>query len=427
MIKKLNSKQSKIKFSKMFIITTSVLSVLLAAATTISVIMILKNSDKDSAIAVFKSTEEELENIKSENEKTISELEAKLADMTAQRDSIEKELEDLKKASAETELLTAELENKNSQIKRLQEQIESMKKEAKFDLEKLNSVLIELNTMLTSEAPKRTIISEETAQDGTVGKTESQVYPNISLYYEDLTTGYKYIYNGDAVYYSASCIKAPLALSILTAAEEEDIAIKERVENGAVESEENESRIFKLDKIFTYTSIYAMDGTGIIKNSADGTEYTYLELIKYMLTYSDNVAFSQILKEWGYSYLRELVAETGATVMQESLWNSSAVDGGKMMKKIYEYIEGNHKYSSFIKDAMMSSEYKSIIPAGVHGKDVVHKYGWDINAYHDMGIVYDENPYIIVFMSDMDTGDKEVTQYVQKVISLIDSMHEMIK
>jgi hypothetical protein len=55
---------------------------------------------------------------------------------------------------------------------------------------------------------------------------------------------------------------------------------------------------------------------------------------------------------------------------------------------------------------------------------VAHKYGWDTGAYHDMGIVFDKNPYVVVILTDLDSGGTEVDDYIRSVLKLIDKLHE---
>ena len=50
-------------------------------------------------------------------------------------------------------------------------------------------------------------------------------------------------------------------------------------------------------------------------------------------------------------------------------------------------------------------------------------FGWDKEAYHDAGIVYNEKPYILVIMTDMDEGGDEVNDYIKSIIKKIDIMH----
>ena len=40
-----------------------------------------------------------------------------------------------------------------------------------------------------------------------------------------------------------------------------------------------------------------------------------------------------------------------------------------------------------------------------------------------MAIVYDEHPYLLVIMTDMDAGGNEANSYIQKLASLVDGIH----
>ena len=110
--------------------------------------------------------------------------------------------------------------------------------------------------------------------------------------------------------------------------------------------------------------------------------------------------------------------------LKTKLTNMTAEDGAKVMKAIYEYIESDDVYSEFLYNSMIDSAHSVMIPYAVSGRKVAHKYGWDDEAYHDMAIVYDENPYVVIFMSDMDDGGKEVNEYVRSVIKLVDQLHK---
>ena len=52
--------------------------------------------------------------------------------------------------------------------------------------------------------------------------------------------------------------------------------------------------------------------------------------------------------------------------------------------------------------------------------EVMHKYGYQGCYYHDVGIVLDEEPYIIVILTehgkDSDTKRKEIINRISKII-----------
>lgn len=77
-----------------------------------------------------------------------------------------------------------------------------------------------------------------------------------------------------------------------------------------------------------------------------------------------------------------------------------------------------------MKDAMIKSAHLVLIPYSVSPKKTAHKYGWDIGSYCDMGIVYAENPYVLAILTNYEKGGKEVNEYLQSVLKLINKMHD---
>jgi hypothetical protein len=102
----------------------------------------------------------------------------------------------------------------------------------------------------------------------------------------------------------------------------------------------------------------------------------------------------------------------------------SAADAGKCMKAVYEFTESDAYYAAFMKDALIGSVHLTMIPTSVSPKTAAHKYGWDVGAYNDMAIVYAENPFVLSVMTNYDKGGKEVNEYIQSLLKLINKMHD---
>jgi hypothetical protein len=77
-----------------------------------------------------------------------------------------------------------------------------------------------------------------------------------------------------------------------------------------------------------------------------------------------------------------------------------------------------------MKETMMKSTHIVMIPYAVSPTPCAHKYGWDEDAYHDMAIVYDEHPYILVVMTDLDDGGSEENSYIRSIVRSIQSIHK---
>lgn len=76
---------------------------------------------------------------------------------------------------------------------------------------------------------------------------------------------------------------------------------------------------------------------------------------------------------------------------------------------------------------MCSSVHTVMLSPGLSGKEIARKYGRDYGAYYDMGIVYDAHPYVIVFLSDMDSGYGYVNAYISSVAAEADAAHASLR
>ncbi len=228
----------------------------------------------------------------------------------------------------------------------------------------------------------------------------------IAFCYEDLTTGITYSFNGNKVVYSASVMKLPFAMAVLYEAKTKDMG---------------------LEDIYTYTGREDHFGTGEIKNMKIGSTFSYIELIEYSLKYSDNIAQGAIKNKYGRELYFDYVRSIGADSFTcDGGWALSAIDGAKVLRSTWEYLEGDFKYSQRIKNIMIESQHQVMLSLGIDDKEIARKYGWDDRAYHDIGIVYDEHPYTLVFLSDMISGDWTVNGYIGKIARTADEIHEQI-
>lgn len=311
--------------------------------------------------------------------------------------------------------LKDKLTEKQNEIDDLHRSLSDLKSYMNIDINAQIELVGELNALLA--APPNRIVKEMVEkEDGTVEQVVKEEEGIIALYYRDIENGYTFFYHSDWISSSASMIKAPFALSILEAYAEQDKYL-------AKASIPEEERLPSLDTKFIYTEDCYRSGSGKIKDSEYGTEYTYRELIDYMLRYSDNVAYAALKAIYGTDTFRSLVSRLKLTSMYTSLSNMSVEDACTIMETIYTFCSENETYGSLLEDALKNANHTVMIPFGVWGTDCAHKYGWDIGAYHDMAIVYDDHPYTIAVMSNLDQGGDEVNQYIQQLVKLVARMH----
>ena len=268
---------------------------------------------------------------------------------------------------------------------------------------------------------------------------EDVLLPSVSVYYEDLATGYHYGYNENTIYNCASVVKAPYVMSILRAVSADEKAYldakaeageaPERVDtdgDGVPDTMliEYSDPIYNLSDVVVYDKSMSVSGSGKIKELPDGTELSYLDFIKYTVEYSDNVGLNQLKKRFGYSRYYELARELKANSVFSGLNNMSAADAGKLFKAIYDFIAKDDTYGPVLYDSMLKSNYNVIIPYGVSPTKALHKYGWDKGAYHDAAIVLrDDKPYVLAVFTDFEEGGSAVNSYLQNIVKMINRLH----
>jgi len=269
----------------------------------------------------------------------------------------------------------------------------------------------------------------------------------LAFYYQDMSTGYTLSYNSDDIMYSASLIKAPYVYSMLKTVadfeyqkrnfaadgsplyDEEGNPLFEGAhpnldENGNILYAEGEEK-FNLNRIWTFDKeSMNEEGSGVIKDYDSGFQLTYRELATYALKYSDNVAFSQLRKMFGYTEYYAIARSLGVKGSSYGFMQLSADDCGKFLEAIYAFIEENEVYGGLIRDAMLESNYPYLIPYNVSPAKAAHKYGWDHDSYHDMAIVYNDHPYILVIMTDLEDGGNSANSYIASVVKAINTIHK---
>lgn len=358
-------------------------------------------------------------------ERDRTQLEGRIAELEAEIKKLESGDKDELYASLNSQLesLNKSLADKDAEISGLKKQLEAYGKTYSIDLNSQSELISQLNELIKSGAP----LNYPGAANSNTAETLG-VYPKISVFYKDIDTGYTYSNNDEAVYPAEGTLKAAFAMTILSAASDEKAAYDKKcaeliAKNGANAVLPEFRPEYDMSTVFTYTEDKAVSGAGVIKDEEFGVEYTHLELVRLLLVYGDCVAYEELKSAYGTAMLRDLSKKLGATTVRFNVKEASAVDIGKLLGKIYEFTESGAEYSGFMKEAMMSSLHTVMIGQGVSPKKIAHKYCWETGGYHDMAIVYGDHPYLLVIMTDMDSGGSDANKYIQKLASSVDRIH----
>jgi hypothetical protein len=394
------------------------------------------------------------------------------------KQSLEEQLRELTEKSRELEL---QIKEKDARIAELiaqltlaQDNLEKLKElyeqESVYDINVQYDIVNRLNSLLRNtpyyeveEVPDPPLTDENGEplldEEGNPQKVIKKVNYKISLYYEDITSGHHFSFDADTAWHTASLVKLPFVLSVFEAASdyaEEHPEEYEKMLEAALryeESKPNPPPPLKTEKdengetIVLPPPLYAgtdypydfyrefayleresfQPGSGKIVEEGEGAVYSHLKLFEYLLRFSDNVAYYRLKEAYGTELHRALVKRLDCGPMSSSLASISARDGGKVLRATYDFMLAGRTYSEFMYDAMTNSAQAVMIANAVAPTPCAHKYGWDKGCYHDAAIIYDERPYLLVILTDMDTGSGEINSYIQSIVRQVAKLHDSFK
>ena len=172
------------------------------------------------------------------------------------------------------------------------------------------------------------------------------------------------------------------------------------------------------------------DGSGIIQEENAGFRLTVGELLEYAVKYSDNIAFAWLQEHFGLSSYFELLGRLGVSGgWYDPYMDFSARDCGKILYSVYRYFENGSELSAMLREWMADSDLGILIPSHFSRGTAPHKYGWDIDSFHDMAIILEDRPYILVIMTDYEDGDQDddALEYFSKITELTKTMHASVR
>ncbi len=418
-------------------------------------------------VASLEASAAALEDTVAEKEQALADLEARLAaleeelaqakiikdaetaDSVWQAQQISSQTEQIAQLKREAAALASEVQTHKAQLEKLQ-------KTAAAEWDKRSQLLSDLYVMLAKDAPlweaneafetEETKPAAEPEKEPTPKEQWTAAYPEIALYYQDLTTGYSVTYNKDKIMYSASLIKAPYIYAVVREIEEFEAKKRNFADDGSPLYDENGNPLFTgkhpnldengkiiykegeekydLSRKWTYDPATMKEaGSGKIQYEPKGFELTWEELFEYTLLYSDNVAFRQIRNAFGMESFQEMAKELSFKGTSWGFMQLTAQDCGTFLGELYEFFITKSKYAAWMEDLMSRSAHTVMINAAVAPAKAAHKYGWDHDSYHDMAVVFDENPYILVVMTNLEKGGGEVDAYIRSLVAQCRKIH----
>ncbi len=196
-----------------------------------------------------------------------------------------------------------------------------------------------------------------------------------------LSSGVSYGVNENDIFEPASLNKLPVMLAAYI-----------EVENGDLDLEDT-YKLKNSDKVA---------GSGSLYGRSEGYELTYRDILEYMGKESDNTAANILKQLIGEEKINQAIEsmemENTITIGEDQ--QTTPVDIGHFFEKLWEgdVISKKHRdeFLSFITDTI----YEEWLAAGVpSGTDVAHKYGREIHVVNDAGIIFADEPVVLVLLS----------------------------
>lgn len=117
--------------------------------------------------------------------------------------------------------------------------------------------------------------------------------------------------------------------------------------------------------------------------------------IKAMGKRSDNAVFNELVRKFGQENLQAYIFGLGMPKTSLAKNKTTAKEIGDLLAKIYR--DKNEKILDYLTGTIFENWLRAGIPQEIR---VAHKYGREIHVVNDAGIVFTDNPFVLVIMSE---------------------------
>jgi len=298
-------------------------------------------------------------------------------------------------------MLIATVIIKNTKEKQIEEEVQvtaqnetmiKSKEVKKIDVETPSKLQEKLNVIYKNEHD-----SIQLAINDIVGESS-----DFGVYYEDLTTGDKVVYNEDKPFVAASTIKIPIVLDAA-----DMIANKSLSE----------------DQTITYTAGDYEDGTGILQDNDELSGSIKINrLMELMIVDSDNIATNMLQRNCLdiKVYIKDV---TGISLDLEGNYITSKQQG-IFLKKLYENKDSNKIYINIINN-MKNTIFHDSLDKYLPWEIVAHKIGEFDEFIHDCGLIYTQRPYSLSVYTET-IGCEEIAKLSKNIYDIKIKNDELI-
>jgi len=140
-------------------------------------------------------------------------------------------------------------------------------------------------------------------------------------------------------------------------------------------------------------------GSGSLHLKEIGTKVSYRELVELMGKESDNTAFKMARRALSDAKITSTINRIGMndTSLEEN--ETTPNDIALFFTKLYEGDLVSSRRARELIDYMTDTVYEDWIPKGITEVQVAHKYGREVHVVNDAGIVFSDEPFVLVIVS----------------------------
>lgn len=272
----------------------------------------------------------------------------------------------------------------------------------------------------STDTPKANVNSAEQSAPQEIKELQLQIEEltqpygsSVSVCVIDASNGNYCQVNSDKAFVSASMIKLAVLCEYMHA-----------VDNGQLDPADRVS----------LKNMKVVGGTGLIQTERHAS-YTYDELCRYMIMYSDNTATNALINKLGQDSVNERVQTLGCknTSLNRQLmalntntenW-ISARDAATILYKIKNGTASSSTICAKALEYLSKQTDNEGMAEGISSGAFAHKTGSLRSMRHDGGIVLGKHPYVIVALCDIGAGNanrlmKEIAQKADAYFSQLD-------
>lgn len=272
----------------------------------------------------------------------------------------------------------------------------------------------------STDTPKANVNSAEQSAPQEIKELQLQIEEltqpygsSVSVCIIDASNGNYCQVNSDKAFVSASMIKLAVLCEYMHAVDNGQLDPKDRV---------------------TLKNMKVVGGTGLIQTERHAS-YTYDELCRYMIMYSDNTATNVLINKLGQDAINERVQTLGCknTSLNRQLmalntntenW-ISARDAATILYKIKNGTASSSTICAKALEYLSKQTDNEGMAEGISSGAFAHKTGSLRSMRHDGGIVLGRHPYVIVALCDIGAGNanrlmKEIAQKADAYFSQLD-------